>query len=344
MPSFRRENDRWFKLLTVLMTLSLVACTPTARTVARQESPLVLRDPLSTHTDHATLTVGTNRWQIAAAVLEEAFLPLAVTMHNTSHRSLCGGTSTASLHSPEGSAFSAVLPTSVVTRLFGPLAAVEHEFPSGPPRQPEGRQIHCSCVSKTIMAVLCPVVGYREAVYLGWLHCRSLLLPLHLFRLLSLPRSRRPSPPRSVLLPIHRSILRFTPHSHLLSLPRLLLLPLHPSRRPSPPHFLPILGARFAPFPPYPRYGYGYALPPLPPAPPFAEPPRPQHDQALMQEIVTAAFASRPLESQEVRTGFLFFPQPATRAQTLTLTWSWYDCHTHELMAHLSVPVDTRRP
>jgi hypothetical protein len=63
-----------------------------------------------------------------------------------------------------------------------------------------------------------------------------------------------------------------------------------------------------------------------------------------MREIVTEAFASRPLEPQEVRTGFLFFPRPAARAQKLTLTWSWYDCLTHELMAHLSVPLDSRRP
>jgi len=52
-----------------------------------------------------------------------------------------------------------------------------------------------------------------------------------------------------------------------------------------------------------------------------------------MREIVTAAFASRPLEPQEARTGFLFFPRPAARAQKLTLTWSWYDCLTRELMA-----------
>jgi hypothetical protein len=63
-----------------------------------------------------------------------------------------------------------------------------------------------------------------------------------------------------------------------------------------------------------------------------------------MREIVTEAFANRPLEPQEVRTGFLFFPRPAAGAQALTLTWSWYDCLTQELMAHLSVPVDPRRP
>ena len=50
----------------------------------------MLRDPLSTHTDRAALTVGTNRWPTAAAVLEEEFLPLAVTMHNTSPRPLWG--------------------------------------------------------------------------------------------------------------------------------------------------------------------------------------------------------------------------------------------------------------
>ncbi len=304
MPSFRRESIRWLDLLAVLMTLSLVACTPTARTVARQGSPLVLREPLSTHTDRAALTVGTNRWPTAAAVLEEEFLPLAVTMHNTSHRPLCGGASTASLHSPEGSSFSAVLPTSVVIRLFGPLAAIEHELLQRTSQAAGGKPHPLLLRVQDHHGGLMPSGGLQRGG-----------LP----RLAPLPFASPASPPLS------------SPFSS-------------PFASPFSSPLSPYSGSPFSPFSPYPRYDYGYALPLLPPAPPFADPPPPPRDPALMREIVTAAFASRPLEPQEARTGFLFFPRPAARAQTLTLTWSWYDCLTQELMAHLSVLVDTRRP
>ena len=302
MPLFRRDNSRWLELLTVLLTLSLVACTPTARTVAREGSPVVLRDPLSTHTDRAALTVGTNRWPTAAAVLEEEFLPLAVTMHNTSPRPLCGGASTASLHSPEGAAVSAVLPTSVVTRLFGPLAAVEPEFPQRSSQAAGGKP---------------------HPLLLRVQHSPGGLMPGSGIQGGGLPR----------LAPFPFTSPAYPPLSSPFS---------SPFASPFSSPLSPYSGSPFSPFSPYPRYDYGYALPPLPPTTPFAEPP--QRDQALMREIVTAAFASRPLEPQEARTGFLFFPRPAARAQTLTLTWSWYDCLTQELMAHLSVLVDTRRP
>src|SRR6185436_17108940 len=99
--------------------------------VPPQASPVRLQDPTTTHTDSATLTVGTNRWSHAATILEEAFLPLAVTMRNTSSRPLCGGVQTAALHATDGSSLSAVVPTTVVERLFGPIASVEPEVPLG---------------------------------------------------------------------------------------------------------------------------------------------------------------------------------------------------------------------
>jgi len=344
MPLFRRDNSRWLELLTVLLTLSLVACTPTARTVAREGSPVVLRDPLSTHTDRAALTVGTNRWPTAAAVLEEEFLPLAVTMHNNSPRPLCGGASTASLHSLEGAAVSAVLPTSVVTRLFGPLAAVEPEFPQRSSQAAGGKPHPLLLRVQDHHGGLMPSGGLQRGG-----------LP----RLAPLPFASPASPPLSspfsspfaspfsspfaspAYPPFYSPF--YSPFSSPFSSP--FASPAYPPfASPFSSPLSPYSGSPFSPFSPYPRYDYGYALPLLPPAPPFAEPPPPPRDPALMREIVTAAFASRPLEPQEARTGFLFFPRPAARAQKLTLTWSWYDCLTRELMAHLSVPVDTRRP
>jgi hypothetical protein len=40
---------------------------------ARRAPPLVLSDPTSTSSDRVSLTVGSNRWTPAAAVLEEAW-------------------------------------------------------------------------------------------------------------------------------------------------------------------------------------------------------------------------------------------------------------------------------
>jgi len=274
MPSHRGERRIWLCLLAAVVSIRLLACTPTTSTVARQVSPLVLRDPVITHTDSAALIVGTNRWSTSAAVLEEAFWPLAVAMHNTSTHPLCGGAPTAALYSPDGSSVSAVLPTSVVTRLFGPLASLD--------ARPTLLLVHG---------------GHGGHAHSGGIHGGG--------------------PHRFVPFPF------YAPFS-------------------SP--FSPYSSNPFPPFSRYSPYDYGYALPPLHPNPPSAETEQPQIDQALVREIFTAAFASRPLEPQEERTGFLFFPRPTSGEPTLTLAWSWYDCVTHELIANLSVPVDTRRP
>jgi len=69
----------------------------------------------------------------------------------------------------------------------------------------------------------------------------------------------------------------------------------------------------------------------------------PQVDQALVTEILTAAFASRPLAPQEERSGFLFFPLPVPHVGSTVLTWGWYDCVTHALVAHLSLPIAVDR-
>jgi hypothetical protein len=59
----------------------------------------------------------------------------------------------------------------------------------------------------------------------------------------------------------------------------------------------------------------------------------------LVKEILTVAFASRPLAPHEERSGFLFFPFPVPDAGTTMLTWGWYGCGTQELVAHLTIPV-----
>jgi len=80
--------------------------------------------------------------------------------------------------------------------------------------------------------------------------------------------------------------------------------------------------------------------------PPTLQPREEEHpevDQAPVTEIVTAAFASRPLAPQEERSGFLFFPLPVPDVGSTVLTWGWYDCATHELVAHLSMPIPVEK-
>jgi hypothetical protein len=70
---------------------------------------------------------------------------------------------------------------------------------------------------------------------------------------------------------------------------------------------------------------------------------QPKIDQTLIKEILTTAFASRPLASQEERSGFLFFPLPVPDVGTTMLTWGWYDCSTQALVAHLAVTIVVER-
>ena len=291
MPSYCKNRICWFVLLVTIVSISLLSCTPTTRPLSPQVRSLVLRDPVTAHTDGAALTVGTNRWSTSAAVLEEAFLPLAVTMRNTSTRPLCGGAPTAALHTVDGSSFSAVLPTSVVNRLFGPLASAE----------PAVLQRTANAQGGDTPPLLLLVHGSHGGhAHSGGIHGGG----------------------------IHR-FAPFRFHSPFYS----------PFHSPFYSPFYPYSWTPFAPFSRYSPYDYGYTLPPLNPNPPSAETEQPHIDQSLMREIFTEAFASRPLEPQEERTGFLFFPRPAASAQSLTLTWSWYDCVSHELMVNLSVPV-----
>jgi hypothetical protein len=98
----------------------------------------------------------------------------------------------------------------------------------------------------------------------------------------------------------------------------------------------------YQPFPPLSPYGYapyGYGYPPLPPNLGLPEENRPTVDSSLIKEILSTAFASRPLALQEERSGFLFFPLPVPNEGATLLTWDWYDCATHELVTHLSIPV-----
>jgi len=92
----------------------------------------------------------------------------------------------------------------------------------------------------------------------------------------------------------------------------------------------------------YPPSDFDYG-PLFPPTLQPREEEHPEVDQALVTEIVTAAFASRPLAPQEERSGFLFFPLPVPDVGSTVLTWGWYDCATHELVAHLSMPIPVEK-
>ena len=87
-------------------------------------------------------------------------------------------------------------------------------------------------------------------------------------------------------------------------------------------------------------YGYTPALPSE--ALPHDEAPA-EDRHRLISEIVTLAFASRPLTPQEDRNGFLFFPRLLPETGATLLTWDWYDCETQVLMAQLSTPVVVRK-
>ncbi len=127
--------------------------------------------------------------------------------------------------------------------------------------------------------------------------------------------------------------------------PRVFTPPLFSSPFPSP--FSPFALSPFSPFYPSLPPLYPYGSPPsdsgygpsLPPNLQSREEERPEVDQALVKEILTAAFASRPLVPHEERSGFLFFPLPVPAVGATVLTWGWYDCVTHELVAHLALPI-----
>ncbi|MBM4256816.1 MAG: hypothetical protein FJ147_13090 [Deltaproteobacteria bacterium] len=92
----------------------------------------------------------------------------------------------------------------------------------------------------------------------------------------------------------------------------------------------------YSPWPPFGRFPYSRRLPPVEATP---EQRREETKGPLLREIFSVAFASRPLATQEERSGFLFFPLPPQDGGTQTLAWDWYDCTTKALVAHLTVPI-----
>ena len=309
-----RTGTLRLSLLAAITGAVLIACTLTTKTLPRRSPPLVLSDPTSTSSDPVSLTVGTNRWSPSATVLEEAFFPLAVTMHNTGERPLCGGAPTAALHAPDGSASAAVLPTSVITQLFGPVAAVEQGFHQQT-ANPGG-----SNTGVRLLLVYGSHGGYAQGggmqSGMGGGHRFS---PLPYTSPFSSPYYSPFSSPY------------YSPYS----------TPYYsPFSSPFAPYALSPYSPFASPFSRYAPYEYGSALPPLPPNVQEPEAAPGQTTHSLITDIVTAAFASRPLAPHETRTGFLFFPRPTARGTPFTLTWSWYDCVTQQPIAHLSVPVN----
>jgi hypothetical protein len=81
----------------------------------------------------------------------------------------------------------------------------------------------------------------------------------------------------------------------------------------------------------------------LPPDLRLPEENSPTLDSSLIKEILSTAFASRPLAPQEERSGFLFFALPVPNGEATMLTWDWYDCATRELVVHLSISVSVEK-
>src|SRR5712692_931674 len=121
-------QPRWhagvLSALTFLLALMGSACTPAVQVPQRPAAPLTLSNPTVLSSGPVSLAVGTNPWSKPETGLEEAFLPVAVTVRNTGTQTLCGGVATAVLGDAAGATVSATRPAGVVTRLFGPLAAL----------------------------------------------------------------------------------------------------------------------------------------------------------------------------------------------------------------------------
>jgi hypothetical protein len=251
-------------------------------------------------------------------------LPIAVTVRNTGTQPLCGGVATATLSDATGASISAVFPEGVVTRLIGPLALLDsHELfvrssaVFGPNR-----------AEFTIIPVWGPggFSGGFGGGFGGFGGGFGGVGP-------GFGSSFGPGfggGLGSSFGPGFGGGLGsgfgpgFGPG------------PFWGGSFPSP-FYGPYSSPFYSPWPPFGRFPYQRSLPPL-----GEEMPRQRPEETktpLLQEIFSVAFASRPLASQEERSGFLFFPLPAQAAGTQTLTWDWYDCNTKQLLAHLTVPI-----
>jgi len=357
MRSRRRRQAVVLFSLAPLCALLALACSPFVKGAHHPAAPLPLSNPTRITAGPVSLTVGTNHWSNPAIGLEEAFFPVAVTVRNTGNQPLCGGVSTAALGDSAGASVSAIFPEGVVTRLFGPFASV------APLSQPAVKAAALADQAVFLVLVQGSLGGHSGGMSHGGRGFQGGTPgPPHV----------GPSPPVLVpspfSSPFHSPLSPFTPGSHgapiggtshsgggfrggvvrpphFAPLPRVFAPPLFSSPFYSP--FSPFAPSPFSPFyrplPPLSPYGYppadsGYG-PVLPPTLQPREEESPAVDQALVTEIVTAAFASRPLAPQEERSGFLFFPLPVPHVGATVLTWGWYDCVTHALMAHLALPI-----
>src|SRR5262245_39936668 len=122
-PQRRRQAVVLCALIPFLVLLPY-GCTPLVKGTHQPTTPLTLINPTSVSSAAVSLTVGTNRLGTQDGGVDEAFLPVAVTVRNASAHTLCGGVHTAVLGDPSGASVSATLPEEVVTRLFGPLASL----------------------------------------------------------------------------------------------------------------------------------------------------------------------------------------------------------------------------
>ena len=356
-------------VLCILVLLALVAsaCPPPLQKPSQQAVPFTLSKPTLVSSGPVSLEVGTNRWPTPGTSLEEAFLPVAVTIRNTGDQPLCGGVSTAVLSDTAGASVSALFPAGVVTRLFGSFAAL------GPLSHPTLRTAMVRDQEAALLFVQWRGGGLSPGR--SGFHGSTPGLP-HTPRLPHLgpparsfvppPRSPRFSSPPSPFFPGHPGGYRGGMNQRGKGFHGGIPRPPHLGRSPwgmVPPPFAFPYSRPYAPLPPTPLVPWYSPFPPLSPyspfpyaypydpTPPYAYPPvlppelppreekPPQLDQALVKEILTVAFATRPLAAQEERKGFLFFPFPVPDTGSTTLTWDWYDCSTHALVAHLAVPI-----
>ena len=99
--------------LIALLALVAMACTPPVKGSLHQAAPFPLSEPTIVSAGPVSLAVGTTQWSNPAIGVEEAFLPVAVTVRNAGNRPLCGGVSTVTLEDAAGASVSALFPEGV---------------------------------------------------------------------------------------------------------------------------------------------------------------------------------------------------------------------------------------
>ncbi len=334
--------------LCLVVAVAVCACSVPKWTLHSDPS-FTLMEPTTVSTSALSLTVGTNGWPMENTLLEESFLPVPVTMRNTSARALCGGVASARLSDASGASVAASFPTNVVARLFGPLAKDDSS----------GRMALSAARPLDDRGSIVFVHG-GSGGHGGGLGHGGHYAP-HTFgatpRFFGSPFSFSPfAAPR---LPFYSN--PYAPFGYPFS-------PFAAPRSPfysnpyapfgSPYSFspfaapgLPFYANPYSPFgyPFSPTYPYSGEFAPYSYAPALPSEVYPQYEaptedtHRLISEIFTLAFVSRPLTPQEDRSGFLFFPRPLPTMGAPLLTWDWYDCETQVFVTQLSTPVVARK-